>query len=183
MSDKEMDSETDAPEEFSVQQGMQQDEEITKVQREHKARVVRESKERRRQWAQKLTPKSVPKEESTKDEPEPETEAREEGPSKGNNNNGMLPDDIVKLLAAREKKVFASDSEDEKDDDKTASKKRRLKKSGSGPVILKEIPAPQCVQNSLDFLEKRKMQIPRSSAVLKNSKQALRLLSASGLLK
>ncbi|KAL7135565.1 hypothetical protein ABFS83_11G106100 [Erythranthe nasuta] len=181
MSDKEMDSETDAPEEFSVQQGMQQDEEITKVQREHKARVVREGKERRRQWAQKLTPKSVPKEESTKDEPE--TEAREEEPSKGNNNNGMLPDDIVKLLAAREKKVFASDSEDEKDDDKAASKKRRRKKSGSGPVILKEIPAPQCVQNSLDFLEKRKMQIPRSSAVLKNSKQALRLLSASGLLK
>ncbi|KAL7094546.1 hypothetical protein ACP275_11G110400 [Erythranthe tilingii] len=180
MSDKEIDSETDAPEEFSVQQGMQQDEEITKVQREHKARVVRESKERRRQWAQKLTPKPVPKEESTKDEPE--TEAQEEEPSKGNN-NGMLPDDIVKLLAAREKKVFTSDSEDEKDEDKAASKKRRLKKSGSGPVILKEIPAPQCVQNSLDFLEKRKMQVPRSSAVLKNSKQALRLLSATGLLK
>ncbi|KAK6128645.1 hypothetical protein DH2020_037603 [Rehmannia glutinosa] len=177
MSEKEMDSDSDAPEEITVQQGMQQDEEIRKVQRENKARVVREVKERRRQWAQKLTPRSLPKEESTKDEPETETLEDSQG------NKGMLPDDIVKLLAAREKKVFTSDSEDEKVDKKPASKKRRPKKSGLEPVILKDIPPAQCVQSSLEFLKKRKMQVSRSSAVLNNPNQALRLLSKSGLLK
>ncbi|KAI3462787.1 hypothetical protein Pfo_019450 [Paulownia fortunei] len=177
MSDKEVDSDSDAPEEFTAQQGMQQDEEIRKVQRENKARVVREGKERRRQWAKKLTPRSLPKEESTKDETE--TETREESQA----NKGMLPDDIVKLLAAREKKVFTSDSEDEKAEKKPASKKRRPKRSGLEPVILKDIPPAQCVQNSLEFLKKRKMQVSRSSAVLNNSNQALRLLSTSGLLK
>lgn len=56
-------------------------------------------KERRRQWAQKLTPRSLPKEESTKDETENETLEESLG------NKGMLPDDIVKLLAEREKYV------------------------------------------------------------------------------
>ncbi|PIN19594.1 hypothetical protein CDL12_07719 [Handroanthus impetiginosus] len=178
MSDRELDSDSDAPEEFTVQQGMQQDEEIRKVQKENKARVVREGKERRRQWAQKLTPRP-PREENTKDETE--TESQEESQS----NKGMLPEDIVKLIAAREleKKVFTSDSEDERDEKKSVSKKRRAKKSGLEPVILNDIPPAQCVQNSLEFLKKRKMQVSRSSAVLNNSKQALRLLSTSGLLK
>ncbi|KAM0028387.1 hypothetical protein Hdeb2414_s0019g00551041 [Helianthus debilis subsp. tardiflorus] len=50
------------------------------------------------------------------------------------------------------------------------------------PVILKEIPPPPCLHNSLEFLKKRKMQVPRSSAILDNSNQALRFLSSSGLL-
>ncbi|KAL0430324.1 UNVERIFIED_CONTAM: hypothetical protein Sradi_0658400 [Sesamum radiatum] len=149
-SDREVDSESDAPEEVTFQEGMQQDEEIGKVQRENKARVVREGKERRRKWAQKLTARSLPKEESRRDEVE--TETHEESQA----NKGMLPDEIVKILAEREKLE---------------------------PVILKDIPPPQCVQNSLEFLKKRKMQVPRSSAVLNNSNQALRLLSTSGLLK
>ncbi|KAH6826847.1 hypothetical protein C2S53_013045 [Perilla frutescens var. hirtella] len=170
-------SESDAPEEFTSEQGMQQDEDIRKVQKENKARVVREVKERRRQWAQKLTPRSLPKEESAKHETENET--REESLV----NKGMLPDDIVKLLAEREKKVFTSDSEDEKVEKKSASKKRKSKKHGLEPVILKDLPPAQCVQSSLEFLKKRKMQVSRSSAVLNNSSQALRLLSKSGLLK
>ncbi|CAA0832318.1 Unknown protein [Striga hermonthica] len=179
MSDKEMESDSDAPEVFTVRQGMQQDEEIRKVQRENKARVVREVKERRRKWAKNLTPKPLPKKRSIKDETETKTETYED--SQGN--NGMLPDDIVKLLAAREKIVFTSDSEDEKVEKKGTSKKRKLKKSGFEPVILKEIPSAQCVQSSLKFLNKRRMRVPRSSAVLNNSNQALRLLSKSGLLK
>ncbi|KAK4422124.1 High mobility group B protein 15 [Sesamum alatum] len=95
----------------------------------------------------------------------------------------MLPNEIVKILAEREKKVFMSDSEDEEVEKKPASKKRKSKKSGLEPVMLKNIPPPQCVQNSLEFLKKQKMQVPRSSAVLNNSNQALRLLSTSGLLK
>ncbi|XP_057768441.1 uncharacterized protein LOC130988576 [Salvia miltiorrhiza] len=166
-------SDSDAPEEFTSEQGMQQDEEIRQVQKENKARVVREVKERRRQWAQKLTPRPLPKKIIT----EHETETKEESLV----NKGMLPDDIVKLLAEREKKVFTSDSEDEKVEKKP--KKRKTKKSGLEPVILKDLPAAQCVDSSLEFLKKRKMQVSRSSAVLNNSNQALRLLSKSGLLK
>ncbi|KAL3636503.1 hypothetical protein CASFOL_018802 [Castilleja foliolosa] len=243
MTDKEIDSDSDAPEEFTAHQGLQQDEELRKVQRENKSRVAREGKERRRQRAQKLTPRSRPKErKSEKDETETEINEDTEG------NKGMLPDDIVKLLAANEKKVFTSDSEDEQVDQKPASKKRKPKKFGLPratasppdddplsdegfilrfgdfppatydvdglviefgthgfdelddpsptysttpkgsfvvlePVILKDIPTAQCVQKSLDFLKKRKMQVSRSSAVLDNSNQALRLLSNTGLLK
>ncbi|KAL3640254.1 hypothetical protein CASFOL_015222 [Castilleja foliolosa] len=178
MSDKEMDSDSDAPEEFTASQGMQKDEELRKVQRENKARVAREGKERRRQMAQKLTPRRLPKEGKSKKE-KTDTETLEET----DGNKGMLPDDIVKLLAANEKKVFTSDSEDEQVDKKPASKKRKPNKSGLEPVILKDIPTSQCVQRSLDFLKKRKMQVSRSSAVLNNSNQAFRLLSNTGLLK
>lgn len=55
-------------------------------------------KERRRQWAQKLTPRSLPKGESIK-------ETEKESPEESELNKGMLPDDIVKLLAEREKYV------------------------------------------------------------------------------
>ncbi|XP_073128084.1 uncharacterized protein [Henckelia pumila] len=177
MSNGEVDWESDAPEEFTSQQGMQQDEEIRKIQRENKARVFREGKDRRKKLAQKLTPKSLPKGQETGDSTIMETH------EESHDNKGMLPDDIVKLLAAREKIVFTSDSEDEKTEKKPASRKRRPKKSGLEPVILNDMPQAQCVQNSLNFLKKRKMQVSRSSAVLNNSNQALRLLSTSGLLK
>ena len=49
--------------------------------------------------------------------------------------------------------------------------------------ILKLLPTAHCAQNALEFLTKRKAQVPRSAAVLNNSNQALRLLSSSGLLK
>uniref|UniRef100_A0A803MCN8 Uncharacterized protein n=1 Tax=Chenopodium quinoa TaxID=63459 RepID=A0A803MCN8_CHEQI len=146
------DDDSDAPEEVSAQQGIQQDEEIRKALRLSKARARHEGKERRKKLAERLTPR-------------------------------MLPVDIVNLLAAREKQVFISDSEDEKEGKKLKPKKKRSKPSGVETVILKELPPSLCVQNSLEFLEKRKKQVPRSAAVLTNSKQALRLLSSSGLLK
>nr|XP_043617659.1 uncharacterized protein LOC122589432 [Erigeron canadensis] len=166
------DSDSDAaPEEFTAEQAIQKDEEITTIQKENKARVLREGKERRRKWAEKLTPRQPRVDKAIQDETETPTQAPEI--------NGMLPDDIVRFLAANEKKVF-SDSEDEKSEKKP--RKKKSKNSGTGPVILKEIPPPRCLQNSLDFLKKRKMQVKRSSAVLDNSNQALRYLSASGLL-
>ncbi|BBH07849.1 hypothetical protein Prudu_019895, partial [Prunus dulcis] len=129
MSDRE-DYDSDAPEELTAEQGIQQDEELSKVQKENKARVVREGKERRRQWAQRKTPKKTPQPsagvESVQDAPETETHQESLGSA------GMLPSNIVELLAAREK---------------------------VDTVILKETPAPKCLQNSLAFLEKRKMQL------------------------
>ncbi|KAF7136062.1 hypothetical protein RHSIM_Rhsim08G0109100 [Rhododendron simsii] len=142
-------------------------------------RIAREGKDRRRQWAQKKTPRKSPRAENIRDVIEPES--TKESPD----NAGMLPNDIVKLLAAREKKVFESDSEGEKEETtnkKRTSKKKRSKSSGLEPIILKDLPPPQCLQNSLEFLKKRKMQVARSSSVLNNSNQALRLLSKSGLL-
>lgn len=162
-------------------QGIRQDEELAKVQKENKARVVREGKERRRLWAQKKTPGPSKKVESVQSQDVSETET----PIEPSGREGMLPNEIVQLLASREKKMFLSDSED---DDKTevkciSKKKRKSKSSGVDTVVLNEIPPAQCVQNSLEFLKKRKMQVPRSHAVLKNSHKALRLLSSSGLLK
>ncbi|KAK9054068.1 hypothetical protein SSX86_025144 [Deinandra increscens subsp. villosa] len=165
------DSDSEAPEEFTAEQAIQKDEEITTIQKENKARVLREVKERRRKWAEKLTPRQPRLNKST-----PESVDTESPP-----NEGMLPDDIVKLLAANEKKVFSSDSEEEKSEKKP--RKKKFKHAGMEAVILKEIPPPPCLQNSLEFLKKRKMQVPRSSAVLDNSNQALRFLSSSGLLR
>uniref|UniRef100_A0A803KW33 Uncharacterized protein n=1 Tax=Chenopodium quinoa TaxID=63459 RepID=A0A803KW33_CHEQI len=135
------DDDSDAPEEVTAQQGIEQDEEIRKA-----LRLSKSSKQ-------------------------------------SQVNTGMLPDDIVNLLAAREKQVFLSDSEEEKEEKKLKPKKKRSKQSGVETVILKELQPSLCVQKSLEFLEKRKNQVPRSAAVLTNSKQALRLLSSSGLLK
>ncbi|KAL7224031.1 hypothetical protein ACSBR1_025480 [Camellia fascicularis] len=179
MSEREEDIESDAPEEFTSEQGLHQDVEIRKVQSESKARVVREGKERRRQWAQKKTPRRPRTKESIQDVVETETI------EDSHDNKGMLPTDIVQLLAAREKQVFVSDSEEEKEEKtmkKSTSKKTRSKSSGLEPVILKDIPPAQCFQNSLEFLKKRKMQVSRSSSVLNNSNKALRMLSTSGLL-
>ncbi|KAH0971333.1 hypothetical protein GBA52_023489 [Prunus armeniaca] len=181
MSDRE-DYDSDAPEEFTAEQGIQQDEELSKVQKENKARVVREGKERRRQWAQRKTPKKTPQPsagvESVQDAPETETHQESLGSA------GMLPSNIIVTKSPHSmcRQVFHSDSEDENTDSKSTKKKKRLKSSGVDTVILKETPAPKCLQNSLAFLEKRKMQVSRSHAVLNNSNQALRFLSSSGLL-
>lgn len=66
-------------------------------------RVVREGKERRRQWAQRITPRPSQgqKVENVQDVTDSETQNESVG------NKGMLPNDIVELLAAREKYVFA----------------------------------------------------------------------------
>ncbi|GLT75243.1 hypothetical protein SLA2020_469810 [Shorea laevis] len=170
------DCDSDAPEEFTQEQGVQQDEEIRKVVKENKARAVREGKERRRLWAQKKTPKKSKEVNNVKEVVEAETEEEPHA------NVGMLPTNIVEMLAAREKQVFLSDSEDEKSEEKPSKRKKKHKSSGLEPVILKEIPPAPCLQNSLDFLKKRKMQVPRSSSVLNNSNQALRLLSTTGVL-
>lgn len=167
-------SDSDAPEEFTLEQGVQLDEELRKVQKESKARVVREGKERRRLWAQKKTPK--PKNDNiTKDVVETETQEVQA-------ETDMLPSNIVAMLAAREKKVFHSDSEDEKTEEKSSKRKKKNKSSGSGPVMLNEIPPPPCLQSSLEFLKKRKMQAQRSSTVLNNSSQALRLVTSTVVL-
>ncbi|XP_062102268.1 uncharacterized protein LOC133812333 [Humulus lupulus] len=183
MSDNE-EYDSDAPEELTAEQGIQQDQELIKVQKENKARVARERKERRRLWAQRKTPKGPkPSQEVESVQDVPQTE----NPNEPSGREGMLPNEIVQVLAAREKQVFLSDSEDEKTESKQSSKRkkkpRRTSGSGVDTVMLNEIPSAQCLKNSLEFLKKRKMQVPRSYAVLNNSNQALRLLSSSGLLK
>ncbi|XP_022947715.1 uncharacterized protein LOC111451498 [Cucurbita moschata] len=170
------DTDSDAPEEFTAEQGIQQDEEIRKVQKESSARVVREGKERRRQWAEKKTPRASKKSETVEDVAE--TPRHNDQVSK----LGMLPSNLVQLLAEREKQVFSSDPGDEKPAAKSKTKRKKSKSSGIETVLLNERAPSQCLQNSLEFLKKRKMNIPRSSSVLDNSNQALRLLSSSGLL-
>lgn len=175
------DSESDAPEEFSAEQGIQQDEEIRRVQKESKARVVREAKEKRRRLAQRKTAQPPKVNESVQDVVEAKTETETETEKESLGSGGMLPSDIVQLLAAREKKVFLSDSEDENAEEKRLPKKKKRRGLGKETVILKEMAPPQCIQNSLEFLKKKKMQLSRSSAVLNNPNQALRLISTSGL--
>ncbi|KAE8709541.1 Extra-large G-protein 1 [Hibiscus syriacus] len=76
----------------------------------------------------------------------------------------MLPTNVVEMLASREKQVFLSDSEDEKAEaDPTPGKKK--KNSGLEPVILNHIPPPQCLQSSMEFLKKRKMQVPSMETI------------------
>ncbi|GAB4847071.1 hypothetical protein Ancab_026081 [Ancistrocladus abbreviatus] len=106
----------------------------------------------------------------------------------------MLPEDIVNLLAAREKQVFLSDSDEVKMEKEPKPKKKRPKKSGNGPlytvilpmiadiviapynsdslinnrvdpIILKDTAPAYCAENSLEFLKKRKLQIPSSLEV------------------
>ncbi|XP_057759023.1 uncharacterized protein LOC130979579 [Arachis stenosperma] len=178
------DSDSDAPEEFTALQGIQQDEEIRKIQKESKARVAREGKERRRKWAEKLTPRQS-KESKDTAQGEEDDVLGSEPQHNSNPASGFLPDDIVKMLAAREKQVFLPDSDEEKEKAKTklaTSKKRKSKNSGLEPVILSELGPPQCVQGALEFLKKRKMSVQRSSSALNNSNRAFRLLSKSGVI-
>ncbi|WJX60840.1 hypothetical protein P8452_45998 [Trifolium repens] len=197
MSDRE-DNDSDAPEEFTAEQGIQLDEEIRKIKRENAIRVNTADKERRRKWAQNITPrpsKAVKKSRDaprTESEEEPETAnksqdiSRTESPQKPNTAMGFLPKNIVDMLAAREKKNFLTGTNEDEDEDEikpTTSRKRKSKDSSSGPRIVSHLGPPPCLQSALDFLKERKMSVPRSSAVLKNSNQALRLLSSSGIIR
>ncbi|PKU72044.1 hypothetical protein MA16_Dca007408 [Dendrobium catenatum] len=159
-------------------------------------KVVQEGKERRRQWAQRKI--------QFKSDKESVPEAKVEAPAI----RGMLPSNIVDLLAAREKQTFTSDSEEEVVNHKPAILKKKKKSFGykfilidlkltygsceqvmsnlqmilSRPetVLLEEIPPAQCLENSMEFLKRRKMKVSRSNSVLINAKQALRLLSTPG---
>ncbi|KAL0915583.1 hypothetical protein M5K25_016011 [Dendrobium thyrsiflorum] len=131
-------------------------------------RVVQEGKERRRQWAQRKI--------QFKSDKESVPEAKVEAPAI----RGMLPSNIVNLLAAREKQTFTSDSEEEVVNHKPANLKKKKKSSGPEIVLLEEIPPAQWLENSLEFLKRRKMKVSRSNSVLINAKQALRLLSTPG---
>ncbi|EPS57879.1 hypothetical protein M569_16939, partial [Genlisea aurea] len=159
----EADSDSDAPEEFTSQQGMRKDEEIREVIRENKARVVHERKERRRKRLLKLTPRNQLK----KTEEQTEIKTHGEESLKG----GALPEEIVRHIAVQEKKLFETDDNEDDDDKKTASKRRRRSISRLEPIILKELKSDRCVQNSLAFLRERKMKVPRSSSVLRSSKR------------
>ncbi|KAK1588484.1 hypothetical protein Q3G72_023817 [Acer saccharum] len=136
--------------------------EYSKIRRYKKSRkitrpgmVVREGKERRRLWAQRKTPRSSKRGENK--ECERIQDVAETEPEKESTANvRMLPSDIVDLLASREKlETFT----------------------------LNDMPPPQCLKNSLEFLKKRKTQVARSYVVLNNPNKALRLLSTTGLLK
>ncbi|ESW28850.1 hypothetical protein PHAVU_002G023300 [Phaseolus vulgaris] len=176
MSNRE-DYDSDAPEEFTTEQGLQQDEEIQRVQRENKSRVVREAKERRRKWSQNITPR--PSKAGKKAQNVIDSEPQQ----KPNTADGFLPEDIVQMLAARENHVSFSDTKEEKDETKsTTLRRRKSRKLGLEPVILSKIGPPQCSNSALEFLKERKMSVPRSSSVLNNSNRALRLLSSSGVI-
>ncbi|KAL8171922.1 hypothetical protein V2J09_023726 [Rumex salicifolius] len=179
---------SDAPEEFTAEEGLQQDQELQKVQRDNKARANRERKDRLRKKAKRFSPEPVQHEEVIEDDVEAQLDQQSESNAhmhrQSRINAGMLPNDVVNMLAAKEKQVFLSDSEDEKDERKQKPKKKKSKGSGvESVIILKDVPRAPGVKNSLEFLKRRKMQVPRSSAVLDNSDQALRFLSKSGLLK
>ncbi|XP_010548394.1 PREDICTED: uncharacterized protein LOC104819832 [Tarenaya hassleriana] len=182
MSGKE-DYDSDAPEEFTQEQTIAKHDEISKAQKDSKARVIREKKEKRKQQqAQRATQQSSVRNEHVED-----VEELEENPEaeRSRANQGFLPKHVVEKLAAREKldQSPPSDSEDDEDEEaksltsgKRKSKKR--KSAGAGAFLLGDIPPPECLKNSLEFLKKRKMQVARSSSVLNNSNQALRLVSA-----
>ncbi|XP_042436017.1 uncharacterized protein LOC122021905 [Zingiber officinale] len=166
-------SDLEAPEEFTAAQGIEEDEKIRKIQRENLTRVAHENKERRRQWAlRKTRPKS-------KKNVDLEAAATEK-PEELSNIGELLPSNIVEILAAREKKTFSSDSEEETLKEKPKKRKTKLRNSGPETILLNKIPPPQCLESSLEFLKKRKMQVSRSSAILKNADQALRLISSKG---
>ncbi|KAK1274622.1 hypothetical protein QJS04_geneDACA023125 [Acorus gramineus] len=92
------------------------------------------------------------------------------------------PVDLVLGLTPKTdpRKLF-SDSEEVVINEQPPSKTKRKKTSSRfEAVILKDIPPPQCLQNSKDFLMKRKMQVSRSPSTLNNANQALRLVSSCG---
>ncbi|MCL7022054.1 hypothetical protein MKW94_005920 [Papaver nudicaule] len=165
---------SDAPEEVSVQQGLKQVESLQKAERESKTRIAQEGKERRRRWAQRKTPRKSKDDEVVKELTETEPQQEDE------RNLGTLPTDIVNLLVARDNQVFLSDSEEENASENKKRRKKKPKTFGPDLVILKDIGSAKCLENSLDFLKKKKMQVSRSSSVLKNSSQALRLISFQG---
>uniref|UniRef100_A0A1J3EQC1 Uncharacterized protein n=1 Tax=Noccaea caerulescens TaxID=107243 RepID=A0A1J3EQC1_NOCCA len=162
----------DAPEEFTQEQAKLEDAAFRKLQRENTARIAREKKESRRLLAEKITPRKSRKIETF----EEEEEAEEKTESLAN--KGFLSKDIIDFLAQREKQKTRSDSEEE-DANEEKPRKRKQKTSGIETVIYKDIPPPECLKTGLDFLKKRKAQVPRSSSILKNSGQALRLVTGA----
>ncbi|CAN6984438.1 hypothetical protein BRARA_A00173 [Brassica rapa] len=166
--DHNSDSDSDGPpEEFTQEQAKVEDAALRRIQRENKARVAREKKESRRHLLEKITPKKSRKIESFEEE---EEEALA--------NKGFLSKNIIDFLAQREKLKNSSDSEQE-EANKEHPRKKKQKSSGIETVLYKEIPPPECLKTGLDFLKKRKAQVPRSSAILKNSSQALRLITGA----
>ncbi|KAL6888802.1 hypothetical protein ACP4OV_009828 [Aristida adscensionis] len=176
-----MDSGSDsdgAPEELTAVQGVEKHEEISKVEKDSAVRVTQEGKERRRRWAQRRASSKPDKQETEKVEDE-DTKLNEEN-EEAHTMPGMLPSSVIEMLAAREKQTFSSDSEEENTKQKVQKRRKRSKTSGPETILLKDVKSTQHVKNALDFLEKRKNQVPRSNAVLKNANKALRLLSSKG---
>ncbi|CAN6825240.1 hypothetical protein F2Q69_00008865 [Brassica cretica] len=174
--DHNSDSDSDgAPEEFTQEQAQLEDAELRKIHRENKARVAREKKESRRRLAEKITPRKSRKVD-TFDDIEEEEEHEEDPEALAN--KGFLSKNIIDFLAEREKHKNSSDSEEEEANKEHPRKKKR-KSSGIETVIYKEIPPPECLKTGLDFLKKRKAQVPRSSSILNNSSQALRLVTGA----
>ncbi|KAL6629983.1 hypothetical protein ACP70R_029748 [Stipagrostis hirtigluma subsp. patula] len=176
-----MDSGSDsdgAPEELTAVQGVEKHEEISKVEKDSAVRVTREGKERRKRWAQRRTSSKPDKQttEKVEDEDAKQSEENEET----HTIPGMLPNSVIEMLAAREKQTFSSDSEEENVKQKVQKRRKRSKTSGPETILLKDVKSTQHVKNALDFLEKRKNQVPRSNAILKNTNKALRLLSSKG---
>ncbi|KAF2616206.1 hypothetical protein F2Q70_00012967 [Brassica cretica] len=167
--DHNSDSDSDgAPEEFTQEQAQLEDAELRKIHRENKARFgwPREERESRKV--------------DTFDDIEEEEEHEEDPEALAN--KGFLSKNIIDFLAQREKHKNSSDSEEEEANKEHPRKKKR-KSSGIETVIYKEIPPPECLKTGLDFLKKRKAQVPRSSSILNNSSQALRLVTAIERLK
>ncbi|KAL4179821.1 hypothetical protein AMTRI_Chr13g122010 [Amborella trichopoda] len=178
----EISEDSDAPEEFTMTQGMEQEEEIRKVQKDNKMRVAREAKERRRRRSQKkisasseeiffeeITETEMHQESVTKEkhkrrsrkksrsleEMEAEELTETELYQESGNLKGMLPGSIVDILASKENAKI---------------------------VLLEGLHPADCAQSAKEFMKKRKHGVQRSSMVLKNANQALRLLSNSGIL-
>ncbi|CAH8274063.1 unnamed protein product [Arabidopsis lyrata] len=182
MSDnKDHDSDSDAPEEFTQEQAKLEDEALRKIQRENKTRISREKKERRKLMAEKITPRKSRKIEKFEDIDKEEEEEPEEN-SEALAKKGFLSKDIIDFLAEREKQNAESDSEEDEIIDELPRKKKQ-KSSGIETVIYKDIPPPECLKTGLDFLKMRRAQVPRSSSVIKNSGQALRLATGAALAK
>ncbi|CAG7886123.1 unnamed protein product [Brassica rapa] len=173
--DHNSDSDSDGPpEEFTQEQAKVEDAALRRIQRENKARVAREKKESRRHLLEKITPKKSRKIETFEGEEETEEEEDHEALA----NKGFLSKNIIDFLAQREKLKNSSDSEQE-EANKEHPRKKKQKSSGIETVLYKEIPPPECLKTGLAFLKKRKAQVPRSSSILKNSSQALRLITGA----
>ncbi|TVU01991.1 hypothetical protein EJB05_52526 [Eragrostis curvula] len=164
-----------APEELTAVQGVEKHEEITKVEKDSAVRATREGKERRKRWAQRKTSSQSDKR-APREVEEEETKQTEEN-EETHTIPGMLPTNVIEMLAAREKQTFESDSEEENVKQKVQKRKKKLKTDGPETILLKDVRATQQIKNAIDFLERRKNQVPRSNAVLKNANKALRLIS------
>ncbi|CAF2067422.1 hypothetical protein YC2023_007022 [Brassica napus] len=172
--DHNSDSDSDGPpEEFTQEQAKVEDAALRRIQRENKARVAREKKESRRHLLEKITPKKSRKIETFEEE-----EAEEEEDHEALANKGFLSKNIIDFLAQRNKQKNGSDSEQE-EANKQHPRKKKQKSSGIETVLYKEIPPPECLKIGLAFLKKRKAQVPRSSSILNNSSQALRLITGA----